>query len=400
MRIIKSSSRPRDNITRGGRQSLRTLKNNTALTIIPATKAMLPWFSTLWTTNRRLPLFLRIHHIEDWPLILLIWHNEKPHYGLKKSTLTKDTCKHLCPAGSRPPRLYGLLKIHKEGVPLRPIVSNIGAPTYQLSKYLAGILSQLTGNSAHHVKNSLLFIQILECLRVQPEDLMVSFNMLSLFTNFPTVDSLELLSHHFEDYVQALFQHVLTSKYLCFDGQFYEQTGGIAMGSPLSTVIPNFFMENFEKKAIEQATHKPVCWCRYVEDTVVIWPHGQRKLTVSEPPQWTPQQDTVYNGKRRRPTSIPGHWHLQINKQLPRAQSISEIHPYQFLPTQNLHQHPANKHSVLASLIHTARALCDQYSLTQELEFLTTVFKDSGYIQPSTDTTSHGTSNMDRQGRW
>jgi hypothetical protein len=71
----------------------------------------------------------------------------------KKSTLIEYICKQLCLAGSRPPRLYGLLKIHKEVVPLRPIVSNIGALTYQLSKYL-GLLSQLTGNSAHHVKNS------------------------------------------------------------------------------------------------------------------------------------------------------------------------------------------------------------------------------------------------------
>ena len=83
----------------------------------------------------------------------------------------------------------------------------------------------------------------------------------------PIVDSLELLSHHFEDDVLALFKHALTSTYFCFDGQFYEQMDGVAMGSPHSPVIANFFMEDFEKKAIEQATHKPVCWFRYVDDT-------------------------------------------------------------------------------------------------------------------------------------
>jgi hypothetical protein len=61
---------------------------------------------------------------------------------------------------------------------------------------------------------------------------------------------------------------------------------------------------------------------------------------------------------------------------------------------QNLHHHPANKQSVLASLIHRAKALCDEDSLIQELEFLTTVFK---WIHPSTDMTSHGTGNTDRQ---
>jgi hypothetical protein len=45
----------------------------------------------------------------------------------------------------------------------------------------------------------------------------------------------------------------------------------------------------------------------------------------------------------------------------------------------NSHHHPANKQPVLASLIHRAKALCDQVSLNQELEFLTTVFKDNGY---------------------
>jgi len=155
------------------------------------------------------------------------------------------------PAGSRPPRLYGLPKIHKEGVPLRLIVSNIGAPTYQISKYLAGLLNRITGNSAHHVKNSFQFVQTLKSLRVQPEDLMVRFDLVSLFTNVPIVDSLELLSQHFEDDVLALFKHVQTSTFFCFDGQFYEQTGGVAMGSPLSPVIANFFMEDYEKKAIE-----------------------------------------------------------------------------------------------------------------------------------------------------
>jgi hypothetical protein len=82
----------------------------------------------------------------------------------------------------------------------------------------------------------------------------------SLFTKVLIVDSLELLSHHFEDNVLALFKHVLTSTYFCFVGQFYEQTDGVAMGPPLFPVIANFFMEDFEKKVLEQVTYKPVCW--------------------------------------------------------------------------------------------------------------------------------------------
>jgi hypothetical protein len=39
---------------------------------------------------------------------------------------------------------------------------------------------------------------------------------------------------------------MVTSTYFCIDGQFYEQTDGVVMGSTLSPVIANFFMEDFE----------------------------------------------------------------------------------------------------------------------------------------------------------
>ena len=63
-----------------------------------------------------------------------------------------------------------------------------------------------------------------------------------------------------------------------FGGQFYEQTGGSAMGSPLYPVITNFFMEYFEGRALEEATNKPLRWFTYMDDTFVIWPLGPEQL--------------------------------------------------------------------------------------------------------------------------
>ena len=53
---------------------------------------------------------------------------------------------------------------------------------------------------------------------------------------------------------------------------------------------------------------------------------------------------------------------------------------------QSSHHHPANKQSVLTSLIQRARTLCDQDSLPQELEFLTCLQDE--WLQTKTDTTS------------
>ncbi len=46
------------------------------------------------------------------------------------------------------------------------------------------------------------------------------------------------------------------------------------MGSPLSPVMANLFMEEFEKNALATATLKPGFWFRYVDDTLSSWCHG------------------------------------------------------------------------------------------------------------------------------
>jgi hypothetical protein len=48
--------------------------------------------------------------------------------------------------------------------------------------------------------------------------------------------------------------------------EFYQQTDRMAMGTPLSSVISNTYMENFEKVAIEQSDLRHKIWLRYIDD--------------------------------------------------------------------------------------------------------------------------------------
>jgi hypothetical protein len=50
----------------------------------------------------------------------------------------------------------------------------------------------------------------------------------------PLEEALRLLSWHFDEAILRLFRHVLTSSFFSFNGQFYEQTDDVAMGSLLS----------------------------------------------------------------------------------------------------------------------------------------------------------------------
>ena len=81
------------------------------------------------------------------------------------------------------------------------------------------------------------------------------------------------------------------------------------MGSPLSPGIANIFMEHFEDLAIRTATNQPYLWLRYVDDTFVIWRHGQKGLE-DFPNHFNSIRSSihpVYNGGRTsKGTSILG----------------------------------------------------------------------------------------------
>ncbi len=90
----------------------------------------------------------------------------------------------LRPTGCRPTLLYGLPKIHKLGIPLRPIVvSCIGSPSYNLSKFISKMISPLFGKTQSHINNSTHFMQTVNSVCLISDEMMVSFDVSSLFTN-------------------------------------------------------------------------------------------------------------------------------------------------------------------------------------------------------------------------
>ena len=80
------------------------------------------------------------------------------------------------------PRFYGLLKIHKPGIPLRPIVTFVSSPTYAIYGYLARILLPVVGNTDYTVKNVCEFADFISDNTLNTCEELVSFDVVSLFS--------------------------------------------------------------------------------------------------------------------------------------------------------------------------------------------------------------------------
>ena len=85
--------------------------------------------------------------------------------------------KKMYPTGVVVPVFYGLPKIHKRDILLRPIVSSRGSITHEIAQQLARILRPLVGSSLHHIKNTKNFVQQIQGIQLQQAECISSYDV-------------------------------------------------------------------------------------------------------------------------------------------------------------------------------------------------------------------------------
>ena len=201
-----------------------------------------------------------------------------------KNMFAEREYKQLYPTGSKPAAFYGNAKVHKlrkaKGLKestLRPIVSNVGMATYNTAKYSANLLAPLA-KSDNTIINTADFINRLKEERIPRKYKMISFDVKSLFTNVPLNGTISIILRKIYDegkietniprnVMKELLLLCTKHLHFTFNGDIYIQLDGVAMGSPLGSLLANVFMCSLEEAIVPTLKDSLVHWKRYLDDT-------------------------------------------------------------------------------------------------------------------------------------
>ena len=183
--------------------------------------------------------------------------------NLKQNDLIDSTTfERIRPTGTMIPRLYGLPKVHKQNVPLRPILDMCNSPYHATARWLATILEPIRRELVHHSLNdSFDFVKAVDGLHIN-QSKMFSLDVSSLFTNVPLRETIDFICDHIRmnsidicippDDLQQLLLFCTYNIQFKFNGEIYRQKDGVAMGSPLGPLLADIFMASLENNKLHQ----------------------------------------------------------------------------------------------------------------------------------------------------
>ena len=181
---------------------------------------------------------------------------------------------------------YGLPKDHKKGTSLRPVVWTCGGPIYNLSALSEHILNQLLQLAPFHLSSTERCVELLKSVGdVDSELIVASLDVVTLYTNVPIVDGVEVVVSLLREHRDGVDMFDLSgivavrfAVYFQFHNVVYRQVRGLAMGNNLAPPLAIIFMSQLECCAMESFPVKPKLYRRYIDDSILLWQHEMSSL--------------------------------------------------------------------------------------------------------------------------
>ena len=186
----------------------------------------------------------------------------------------------LKPIGSQPARLYGLAKVHKRNVPVRPVLSMPGSAYHKIGMQIAEWLTMVPecgiNTSSKKIADSL------KDVKLEENEEIVSFDVTSLYTNVPLTEAIHVCADMLYNGVNTAppvskqtfirLAELSSCNVLMLTHKGYvKQVDGLAMGSPPAPHFANGWLSKYDE--VIKADAK--LYARYMDDIIQNMPTSE-----------------------------------------------------------------------------------------------------------------------------
>lgn len=175
-------------------------------------------------------------------------------------------------------KFYGLPKVHKKVFSLRPITAMTQAPGHASGRIFNKLLNIIFPRTQIHIKDSYEMKEFADIAIIRDEDILVSFDVVSMYTNIPRllVKSI-IMERHKDFYEQFGIGRIILEKIVDLllvhttvftaNGRIYIQNEGLPMGGCISTTLARMVMDLVVGNLL---LHEPSCTFIkvFVDDTI------------------------------------------------------------------------------------------------------------------------------------
>lgn len=187
--------------------------------------------------------------------------------------------------------IYGTLKVHKEGNPIRPIVADFNSPIIYIQKMLKEVLNQYISKDRFPfiIKNNYQIIDYCHGAYIKNEHRLATLDYVSMYTNIVLQDFYDIIYNEYdvldiackfsidkEDLIVLIKRCMNCFSYVKFKKPneleaIYEQAKGIPMGGSLSYHISEVVTSrHIEEIICRSGQHNILKIFKYVDDILII----------------------------------------------------------------------------------------------------------------------------------
>ena len=182
---------------------------------------------------------------------------------VKEGKIDEELYVKMRPRGSQPARLYGLAKVHKNNIPLRPVLSMPGSAYHKVATQVAEWLSVVPECKIQSSTKTVC--EKLKSVVLEEDEVLISFDVSSLYTNVPVMEAIQICTDLLYNMPEQNRPPVDRDTFITLatiascnvimsthDG-FYKQVDGLAMGSPPAPHLANGWLSQFESTIRDDA---------------------------------------------------------------------------------------------------------------------------------------------------